>query len=235
MKTEPSIIDHFTDTAKDYDAKNQQLAPIADTMHFLIRLILQNAPTQARVLCAGVGTGAEILSLAQSFPEWTFVGVDPSKGMLDVCKEKLANANILNRCEFIQGYVQDVPVGENFDVVLSILVAHFVKKNDRVQFYQAMYNRLRTNGILINTELSFDLSSKEFPLMLQNWKTVQSLMGATPKSLSNLSEQLQEKLTIISPVETESLLNKSGINIPIRFFQAFMICGWFSIKNSEFD
>src|SRR5690554_4011950 len=233
MKTNPTVIDHFTNGAMVYDERNRQLAPpIADNMRFLIRLILKNAPAHARILCVGVGTGAEILSLSDSFPEWTFVGVDPSIGMLDVCRERLTDAGVQDRCELIHGYVDDVPEGENFDAVLSILVAHFVKREDRLNFYQAMYSRLRADGILISSEISFDLDSPEFPLMLKNWETVQSLMGATPESLANLSVQLREMLSVISPIETESLLNQSGIHLPVRFFQAFMISGWYGIKNA---
>ncbi|MES2356303.1 MAG: class I SAM-dependent methyltransferase [Pseudomonadota bacterium] len=235
MKTNPPVIDHFTDAARVYDERNRQLAPIADNMHFLIRLILKNAPVRARVLCVGVGTGAEILSLSKSFPEWTFVGVDPSIGMLEVCRERLSNAGVLNRCELIHGYVDDVPLGEYFDAALSILVAHFVKREDRLNFYQAMCDRLCTNGILINTEISFDLNSKEFPLMLKNWGAIQSMMGATPESIANLAVQLREMLSVISPTETEGFLNQSGIHLPIRFFQAFMISGWYGIKNSQTD
>jgi tRNA (cmo5U34)-methyltransferase len=230
MQTTPSVIDHFTASAGVYDERNQSLAPIGDNMHFLIRLILKNAPVRAHVLCVGVGTGAEILSLANAFPEWTFVGVDPSIGMLDVCRKKLSNAGVLNRCELIHGYVHEVPPGENFDAALSILVAHFVKREDRLSFYQAMCSRLRTNGILINTEISFDLDSPEFPLMLKNWEAVQSMMGATPESIANLSLQLREMLSVISPKDTEDLLKQSGVHLPVRFFQAFMICGWHGIK-----
>ncbi|MBN8538425.1 MAG: class I SAM-dependent methyltransferase [Deltaproteobacteria bacterium] len=231
MNPSPTVIDHFTNAAKVYDEKNQQLAPIADNMHFLIRLILKNALVRARVLCVGVGTGAELFSLAKQFPEWTFVGVDPSVGMLDVCREKLKSAGILDRCELIHGYVNDAPTGENFDAALSILVGHFVKRDERLGFYQAMSSRLRTNGVLINTEISYDLSSQEFPMMLNNWKEVQILMGATPESLANLSQVLREMLTVLSPIETESLLRQSGIPIPIRFFQAFMINGWYGLKS----
>jgi tRNA (cmo5U34)-methyltransferase len=235
MKTNPPIIDHFTDTARVYDERNKQLAPIIDNLHFLIRLILKDAPVRARVLCVGVGTGGEILSLSKTFPEWTFVGIDPSIGMLDVCRERLSNAGVLNRCELIHGYVHDVPQGENFDAALSILVAHFVKREDRLNFYRAMCDRLCTNGILINVEISFDLKSQEFPLMLRNWEAIQSMMGATAESLANLSMQLREMLTVLSPIETESLLNQSGIHLPVRFFQAFMISGWYGIKNSQTD
>lgn len=231
MKTGPTVIDHFTEAAKVYDEKNLQLAPIADNMHFLIRLILKNAPMRARILCVGVGTGAEILSLSKTFPEWTFVGVDPSVGMLNVCRERLEAAGVLSRCELIQGYVHDVPSGENFDVALSVLVAHFVKREDRLSFYQAMSSRLHPNGVLINTEISYDLNSAEFPLMLKNWEAVQLLMGATPESLANLSQVLREMLSVISPIETEKLLKQSGIQLPVRFFQAFMISGWYGTKN----
>lgn len=230
MKTNPTVIDHFTEGAKVYDEKNRQLAPIADNMHFLIRLILKNSPARARVLCVGVGTGAEILSLSKAFPEWTFVGVEPSVGMLDVCRERLEAAGVLDRCEFIEGYVHDVSLGEKFDVALSVLVAHFVKREERLAFYQAMSSRLRAGGMLINTEISYDLYSPEFPVMLKNWEAVQLLMGATPESIANLAQVLREMLSIISPMDTENLLRQSGIRVPVRFFQAFMINGWFGMK-----
>ncbi len=230
MKTESTVISHFTDAAKAYDEKNRQLMPIADNMHFLIRLILKDAPVSARVLCVGVGTGAEILSLSMAFPEWTFVGIDPAIGMLDVCRERLVAAGVMDRCELIHGYVHDVPAGEKFDVVLSILVAHFVKSKERLKFYQAMSDHLHPNGVLINTEISYDLDTQEFPLMLKNWESIQSLMGATPESIANLSRVLREMLTVLPPAEVENMLRQSGIQLPIRFFQAFMINGWYGIK-----
>ncbi len=231
MTIKPTVIDHFSTAAKSYDEKNLQLAPIADNMHFLIRLILKNTPTHAKVLCIGVGTGAEILSLSKIFPHLNFVGVDPALGMLDVCRERLKDAGILDRCELIHGYIHDVPKGENFDVALSILVGHFVKSDERLSFYTAMVERLRTNGYFVNTEISYDLNSKEFPLMLENWKEVQALMGATPESLANLSHVLQDMLSILPPTEVTQLIEKSGIRNPVQFFQAFMINGWYGVKN----
>lgn len=235
MKTNPPLIDHFTATAKVYDERNQPLAPIADSMHFLIRLILKDAPARAHVLCAGVGTGNEILSLSESFPEWTFTGVDPSSGMLDVCRERLSRAGVMNRTELIHGYVNDVPPGEHFDAALSILVAHFVKREERLHFYKSMCDRLFDDGILINTEISYDLYSQTFQSMLKNWEAVQILMGATPESLVNLSQVMREALSVIAPEETESLLIQSGVSLPVRFFQAFMISGWYGKKRPRAD
>jgi tRNA (cmo5U34)-methyltransferase len=218
------------DASRAYDEKNRRLAPISDGMHFLIRLALREMPEASRVLCVGVGTGAEILSLSREYPQWRFVGVDPSADMLAVCRERLRDADMLDRCELVCGYVQDAPSGESFDAVLSILVGHFVTRADRPDFYRDMRARLRPGGILIDTEISFDLDSPEFPEMLKDWGRVQALMGASPESLKSLPATLRETLTVLPPAEVESLMRASGFPVPVRFFQAFMITGWHATK-----
>ncbi len=48
------------EAALAYDEKNMKLSRISDCLHFLVGLILKNLPRHARILCVGVGTGAEI-------------------------------------------------------------------------------------------------------------------------------------------------------------------------------
>ncbi len=229
--TQPA--DFFTPSlSKAYDERNSKLAPISDNLHFLMRLVLAKAPAQAKVLCVGVGTGAEILSLAQAFPNWTFTGLDPSASMLEVCAERLQKAGFSNRCQLVHGYIQDVEEGANFDIALSILVAHFVKTEERGGFFKHMTNRLKTGGVLINAEISADLNAPEFPHMLEDWKQVQTLMGATPESLAGLENQLRNTLEILPPQTTETILRQSGIPTPIRFFQSILIQAWHGRKSS---
>lgn len=228
--TTPS--DFFTkELSLAYDERNSKLSAISDNLHFLIRLVLQDLPPKSHVLCVGVGTGAEILSLAKVFPDWTFVGIDPSASMLEVCAERLHNAGVAGRCQLVHGYVQDAPKGEQFDAVLSILVAHFVKREDRLSFFENMVSRLKKDGYLINAELSFDLESAEFPLMLKGWEQVQTLMGATAESLAGLPRQLREVLNILPNSETEKFLRQSGLSVAVKFFQAFLISAWYGRKS----
>ena len=223
---------HFNeDAAKRYDERNSKLNPISHNLHFLMSLVLKDLPQRSRILSVGAGTGAEILFLSQVNPHWTFVAVDPSEAMLNVCRERLTSAGAADRCEFILGYVEDAPKEARFDAALSVLVAHFVKRDERVAFYQCMVDRLRSGGYLVNAEISYDLDSAEFPSMLTNWEAVQKLMGATPESLATLPKMLKEALSILSPSETESFLKQSGLQLPVRFFQAFMINGWYSVKD----
>lgn len=226
----PAARNIFDRQAADaYDRRNSALAPISDSLHFLLRLTLEDLPTDARVLCVGVGTGAEILSLALAYPGWSFVGIDPSEEMLAVGRRRLEHAGVLQRCELLQGYAQDAPHGP-YDVAVSLLVAHFIKREDRPVFYSAIHERLRPGGRFVSAEISGDLNAPEFPETLTDWKRVQRLMGATPESLGNLEAMMRNVLGILTPAETETLWRSAGFRTPIPFFQAFMIRGWHAVK-----
>lgn len=215
--------------ADAYDRRNSALAPISDGLHFLLRLVLEDLPTNARVLCVGVGTGAEILSLARAYPGWSFVGVDPSEDMLAVGRHRLEEAGILDRCQLLHGYVHDAP-RDGFDAVVSLLVAHFIKREDRLAFYSAIHDRLKPGGHFASAEITGDLDAPEFPDVLADWKRIQVLMGATPESLAKLGGMLRDGLGVLPPAETEALWRAAGFPKPIPFFQAFMIRGWHAAK-----
>lgn len=231
MTERKSPPDFFTqELAERYDERNSKLSPISKNLIFLTRLILENLPTQAKILSVGAGTGNEILSLAESQPQWTFVAVEPSLSMLNVCRRRLQDAGLLHRCELVHGFAEDLPAQAEFDAALAFLVGHFVKREDRAAFYGSMSSRLRPGGFLVNAELSYDLESPEFPPMLKNWESIQRLMGATSESLAGLSQQLKNVLTVLPPAQVEGLIRQSGIPLATRFFQSFMISAWSGVK-----
>src|SRR4051794_1322180 len=74
------------------------------------------------------GTGHELICLADRFPGWRFVAVEPSASMLDVCRRKAEERGIAARCELHEGYLESLPPGEAFDaaISLSLLVSQFI-------------------------------------------------------------------------------------------------------------
>jgi tRNA (cmo5U34)-methyltransferase len=223
--------DLFTeDHARRYDERNRALAPISEGLHFSTTLALEDLPARARILSVGAGTGAEVLSLAKAFPGWSFVAVEPSRSMLEVCRERVQRAGLADRCELFHGFVRDLPAQPAFDGATALLVAHFVKRDQRLEFFRSITERLRVGGSLVNAEISFDLRSSEFPSMLRSWSAVQRRMGGTPESLQALPRQLEEVLAVLSPEETASVLRGAGIASPVRFFQAFMISAWYGVR-----
>jgi tRNA (cmo5U34)-methyltransferase len=118
---------HFDATnAASYDERWAPLLPLRDSLHLQIGLLLQDLAAEARVLCVGAGTGAELLALARLFPTWHFVALDPSEPMLTICRQRAEAGGIVSRCEFHAGYVDDLPDRQEFHAATSLLVSHFL-------------------------------------------------------------------------------------------------------------
>jgi tRNA (cmo5U34)-methyltransferase len=148
-------------TADAYDERFSKIGPIRDNLDFLIRLVLEDLPEDARILCVGVGTGIEIVKLANAYPQWRFTGVEPSAPMLEVCQGKLGKHDLMDRCELVHGYVSDLPPGGAFDAVLCLLVTQFVTDSaKRQEMFGDMAAQLKSGGYLINAEISDDMSSE---------------------------------------------------------------------------
>ncbi len=52
-------------------------------------LLAEYAPADARVLMLGAEGGLKLRALAEAYPGWTFVGVDPARAMLHPAERML--------------------------------------------------------------------------------------------------------------------------------------------------
>src|SRR3546814_18994911 len=77
--------------------------------------VFAGLPDDARLLCVGAGTGAEIAHLAQRFPGWRFLALDPAPGMLDACRARVERDGFADRCEFPAGLVDTLSDAASFD------------------------------------------------------------------------------------------------------------------------
>src|SRR5680860_1682594 len=88
----------FDRQAASYDRQWERMAPIRDGLFFLVESVFSELPDDARILCVGVGTGAELAHLARSFPTWSFTAVEPSGQMLEVCRQRVEREGFAARC-----------------------------------------------------------------------------------------------------------------------------------------
>lgn len=140
---EPAIM-FGKDRAPSYDKMWAKLAPTRDALHLLIHAILSNLPADARILCVGVGTGSELLDLAQAFPQWQFTAVEPAAPMLNICRQKVEACGITARCTFHEGYLDSLPTSNSFDAAASLLVSHFITHAARGAEQLFLSNRFTT-------------------------------------------------------------------------------------------
>lgn len=219
------IVEKFNSlSVEHYDANKLVLAPIQNTLNFLIDLALKDLPEDARILCVGVGTGADIIDLAKNHKGWRFVGIEPAESMIEGCKMKLRREGLEDRCELFRGYLSDFRADTKFDAVTNLLVMHFIKDMEiRKQMYIDMYNVLKDGGHMIVEEISGDVNSSEFDSLVVNWATLNGKLE--DKEVDIMKKMYKESLPILHPLETERLMKEGGFK-PVLFFQSLLFRAW---------
>ena len=217
--------------AAEYDQKFARLSPMRDALHLLIGAVFAGLPADARILCVGAGTGAELLYLAQKFPQWQFTAVEPSGPMLDVCRKKAAERGVDSRCVFHEGFLDTLPPSEPFDAATSFLVSQFIlDPSDRINFFRAIARRLRPGGLLGTADLASDMASEEYQSLLEVWLRLMRETGSPPEKLEALRTTYGRDVAILSPDSLRALISSGGFDKPVQFLQTCLIHAWLAAR-----
>jgi len=230
----PSLTGFGPEQAAAYDARFAKFAPMRDALHLLASAVLARLPDKARILCVGAGTGAEVLVLAQRFPQWRITAVEPSGPMLDLCRQKAVAAGIADRCEFHEGFLDSLPLTEPFDAATSFLVSQFVLDQEgRRDFFRQIAQRVAPDGYLLNADLSGDMSTPEYAELFEVWLRLFEFADFAPAMLEGLRGAYGRDVAITPPQEIEALIASAGFAQPIAFLQTGLIHGWFTKRRAS--
>lgn len=218
----------FDQQASSYDERWAKTAPIRDALHFLLEAVFAELPANARILCIGVGTGAEIDYLAKRFPQWAFTAVDPSGAMLDVCRNKAKQGGFESRCQFHEGYLESLPIQEPFDATTCFLVSQFIlEQKARADFFRAIAARLRPGGMLTSSDLASDGSSS-YDSLLNTWLNMMVVAGIPAAGLEQMRAAYARDVAVLPTAQVASIIKSGGFDEPVLFYQAGLIHAWFS-------
>lgn len=214
----------FDQQASTYDQKWSKLAPINSALHLLTGSVLSELPENARLLCVGAGTGAEIIYLAGKFPGWHFTAVEPARAMLDVLRGRVEELGFSDRCTFHADYLDSLPASEPFHAATAFLVSQFILETPaRIGFFQGIADRLRPDGILVSSDLASDLVSPEGSDLLEVWARVMSGGGISPDEVARFRQAYTHDVAVVSPASVCQIIAQGGFASPIPFFQAGLI------------
>lgn len=219
----------FDRQATSYDEQWARMSPINDAMFLLLDKAFSTLPNNARVLCVGVGTGTELLHFTQTFPEWRFTVVEPSRSMMDVCHRRLDQAGVSDRCTLHEGYLESLPVGEAYDAATCFLVSQFIlDAQERAEFFGQIAARMVPGGLLADSDLSADVASPEYDDILAVWQRVMSGSEASADGLERMRASYAKDVAVLPPGEVASIIESGGFERPVHFFQAGLIHAWFA-------
>lgn len=202
---------------------------INNALYFLLESIFAELPSDARILCVGVGTGKELIHLAHKFPGWRFTAVEPSGAMLDVCRHQAEEAGISARCDFYEGYLDSLPTGKVHDGATCFLVSQFILENTaRSAFFQQIANRLKPGGILASSDLSAEIGAESFEALFRVWFNMMSTADASPEWMGKMKAAYEKDVAILLPSAVAAIIKSGGFETPVQFFQAGLIHAWFA-------
>lgn len=217
------------EVASSYDKQLSKLSPMKGALHLCMRMVLSDLPSDANILCVGVGTGAELVALAQMFPEWHFTAVEPAAPMLNVFRQRAEELGIAARCTFHEGYVSTLPKTKLFDAATSILVSQFLTEpNERRDFFREIGDRLHPNGYLVNADLAWDMSAPNFQDLFDVWLRMLAYSAMPADKIEEYRTSFGKDVAVLPQQEVEELIVTSGFDAPILFCQTLFIHAWYS-------
>lgn len=226
------ITARFDQQASSYDQQWSKMAPINDALHLLTSTVLSELPPKAKILCVGAGTGAEILYLAQKFPQWHFTAVEPSTAMLEVFQRRAEEHGISSRCVFHRGYLDSLPSNQSFDAATAFLVSQFILARDvRSKFFQSIAERLFPESVLVSSDLAGDLAATDCRDLLGLWFRVMAGSGIPPEGIERMREAYSRDVAILPPQDVRDIITLGGFDSPVLFFQAGMIHAWYAKRS----
>jgi tRNA (cmo5U34)-methyltransferase len=233
MKNQDPPIVFDKERAASYERSTAVLDPMREAFHSLINVILSELPTDARILCGGVGTGLGLIDLAQAFPRWQFTAVEPATPMLDICRRRVEESGITSRCTFHEGYLDSLPVLDSFDAATCLLVSHFLlQKEERRNFFNQIALRLRPQGYLISSDIASDRSTAAYQSLLEVWIRMIKSLKLSNEHLEELRAAYGRDVAVLPPQEVESIIASSNFDTPALFFQRLIIHDWYSRRTS---
>ncbi|PST20586.1 class I SAM-dependent methyltransferase [Mesorhizobium plurifarium] len=136
--------------ARDYDERIVRLVPgYALAIELMSCVLAERLCGRCRVLVPGCGTGAEILAFARRLPQARFTALDPSAGMLNAAREKVAAAGLADRVTFVCGRLEELPK-EQHDAASLSLVLHFLPDDGaKLTLLREIGGRLATGAPLL--------------------------------------------------------------------------------------
>lgn len=151
-KTE-QVREMFDNIAPAYDLMNRAMSLGLDHSwrRKAVRMVAATLPHA--IVDIATGTGDFALSLAQAIPDANVIGLDLSKGMVEIGRRKVAEAGMNDRISMQVGDCLDSPLPEACAdaVTVAFGVRNFARLADG---YRAMFRMLRPGGLLCVIELS---------------------------------------------------------------------------------
>lgn len=235
FRTKRKLIENFNfgkSTAKVFDDMLDRSVPFYSEIQRMIgEMAADFAVPGTNLYDLGCSTANTFLSITRQVPkDVVFVGVDSSKEMLDIARQKLKHKNVPQKCELVcMDLNKAVPI-INASVVILNLTLQFVRPLYRKRVIESIANGLNEGGCLILVEKVLSPNSTINRLFIKHYYEFKKRQGYSRMEIAQKREALENVLVPYHFDENRELLLGSGFKGCDIFFRWYNFCGIVALK-----
>lgn len=218
-----STFHHPAMVARYHEGPPRFVPGFADMQRMARVLLAERAPGDARVLVLGAGGGLELKVFADSQPEWSFDGVDPSRAMLDLARQTVAAH--AGRVGLHEGYIDMAPAGP-FDAACCLLTMHFMPPTERLHALRAIHARLAPGSPFVVVHMSIVRGPSGRERWMARDEAFAVAGGVAPEMARQRRDGIAAGLQVLAPDEDEALLREAGFLDIEVFYVGGAFRGW---------
>ncbi len=206
----------------------QRAIPGLDAMYRLAHaLIASHGERPPQVLVVGAGGGREIEEFRNSGAVGDITAIDPSARNLETAQALAGTSGASADDRFIVGTVDDLPGGETFDIVTSLLVMHHLPDDGgKLAYLRQLRNRLAPGGRLIHADLCLD-ETEHFHELQPAFRAHADIYGVSAHAV-RLELDAIPTLPVVSGERTRALFSEAGLTEPQEVFRTLWYRCWIS-------
>lgn len=197
----------------------------AGVLHMAGVLLAERTPANGVVLVVGAGGGLDTRALARAGPGWRFVGVDPSRQMLELARVVVGD-QVEARLELIEGTVVDAPEGP-FDAATLILVLGMIPDDgSKLTLLTEIRRRLRPKAPFVLVDRCDDREGLDFERNVDRDAAYACASGVDAATVAGAHESQKANPGLVPAERNEALLAEAGFIETELFYVGMSWRGW---------
>ena len=231
MNQHTAISDSFDfegDYGEGYEELARALIPgYLSSFRQAVALLEGRIGSDPHLLVVGAGTGVEIITIQMLHPTWRCTGIDPSRQMVDIARDRIVEAGLGHSVELRNEYVHDLPQDIRFDAATCFNVMHFLADDgSKEMLLQSISDRLSSGASFVLFDLHGAKTDPEYDEQYTAWRAYWRIRGMEEKDRLAFQAKIETGIRWIPESRILQLLKATGFVDVRRFFRGLLYGGW---------
>ena len=222
------------ETAAVFDDMLERSVPFyPEVQRMVSELAVDFAADGSAIYDFGCSTCTTFIELAKGLPDdlsVRFVGIDNSREMLEVAREKLTHEGFRHPVELRCEDLDKGALVEDCSVALLVLTLQFVRPLRREALIHRISEGLREDGCLIMVEKVLGESTTFNRLFINHYYEMKRRNGYSDLEIAQKREALENVLVPYRLEENKDLLRSQGFRHVDVFWKWYNFCGILAMK-----